>query len=114
MNENEAIRVLNKTLEEYKSSYAESVEVKKRIEREPTTFTWKWEDRGYWVLIYENHPKRIKELNEAITALLAKSEVDKKIRKICEYYDSKSSDTDNLGLIGKMCVAREILEILEG
>jgi len=54
--------------------------------------------------------------DETVTAwnTRAETEAEKKIRKICEYYDSKSSDTDNLGLIGKMCVAREILEILEG
>ena len=59
---NEAICVLEKALKECESTYANSISVKERIEREPKVFSWKWEDGGYWVLVYENSPKYIKEL----------------------------------------------------
>lgn len=63
------IGVLSEKLKEYKATYANSIQVKERIEREPEEFTWEWADGGYWVSVYEEYPKHIAELQTIITAL---------------------------------------------
>lgn len=118
---NEAICVLEKALKERESTYAHSISVKERIEREPEVFSWKWEDGGYWVLIYENYPNYIKELQSAIAALHAQSEAERRIERIkslcaeqgCELRGEGFEWSDGCAA-GRVALSEEILEILEG
>lgn len=120
---NEAVCVLEKALKERESTYTHSISVKERIEREPEVFSWKWEDEGYWVLVYENYPKYIKELQTAIAALKQKSEAERRIEGVREYcenaigeelYSLPHTEKEIMYIEMKQAVANYILEILEG
>jgi hypothetical protein len=57
-----SIQILKGKKEELEESYKDSVEVKQRIEKEPLSFSWKWEDNGYWVIIFNEYPAEIKKI----------------------------------------------------
>ena len=71
-----SIQILNNSKEALESTYLESVRVKQRIETEPNSFSWKWEDGGYWVLVYNESPAQIKKYEIGIQAL--EKQVEKK------------------------------------
>jgi hypothetical protein len=64
-----SIKILKDKKVELEEYYKNSVEVKQRIEKEPEEFIWKWEDGGYWVIIYNEYPAEIKELELGILVL---------------------------------------------
>ena len=118
---NEAICVLEKALKERELTYAESVRVKERNEREPEMFTWKWEDGGYWFLVYENSPKYIKELQAAISTLKSQSEAERRVEAVkstCLLQDPQLVGEEGYEwsdgcTAGRVALSEEILEILE-
>ena len=88
------IGVLSEKLKEYESTYANAIDVKERIEREPEEFTWKWSNGGYWVSVYNSHPTDIKELKRAIRIMSAyrkpsadQDEIDRAIAIFQEHID---------------------------